>query len=127
MPKVLNKRIDRIPPDAILVDRTTKWGNPYKIGASKWQMGIIVLAGESDLLTRKEAVDRYRWMLFNTEMGATLLQQIGELTGYDLVCWDAPLPCHADILLELANEEGDSFPTPEEQLEHNELYGFMNK
>lgn len=27
-----------------------------------------------------------------------------ELRGKDLVCWCAPLPCHADILLELANE-----------------------
>lgn len=103
MPKVLNKRTDFIPPDAILCDRTTKWGNPYKVGASKWQMGIIVLAGESDLLTKQEAIDRYRWMLFSTEMGATLRQQIGELTGHDLVCWDAPQPCHCDILLELAN------------------------
>lgn len=26
-----------------------------------------------------------------------------ELKGKDLVCWCAPLPCHADVLLELAN------------------------
>ena len=103
MPKVLNKRTDFVPPDAILVDRTTKWGNPYRIGDSKWRLGIAVGLGESDKLTREEAIERYRWRLFCTEIGATLLSQIGELMGHDLVCWDAPLPCHADILLRLAN------------------------
>ena len=103
MPKVLNKRTDFIPPDAILVDRTTKWGNLYRVGDSKWRLGIAVGLGESDKLTREEAIKRYEWRLFHTEIGATLLSQIGELTGHDLVCWGAPLPCHADTLLELAN------------------------
>lgn len=104
-PKVLNKRTDVIPEGAILVDRTTKWGNPFKIGASKWRLGIVVGVGEDDKLTREESIERYRWMLFNTEMGATLMTQIDELRGNDLVCWCAPLPCHADILLEVANKE----------------------
>ena len=26
-----------------------------------------------------------------------------ELKGKDLVCWCAPQPCHADVLLEIAN------------------------
>jgi len=28
---------------------------------------------------------------------------LSPLRGKDLVCWCAPLPCHADVLLELAN------------------------
>jgi hypothetical protein len=28
-----------------------------------------------------------------------------ELRGCDLGCWCAPLPCHADVLLEVANAD----------------------
>ena len=31
MPKVLNKRTDTIPPDAVYVGRPSKWGNPFRI------------------------------------------------------------------------------------------------
>jgi len=34
-----------------------------------------------------------------------LLAALPELRGKDLVCWCSPLPCHADVLLELANAE----------------------
>ena len=34
-----------------------------------------------------------------------LLKDLPELKGKDLVCWCAPAPCHADILVELANPE----------------------
>jgi hypothetical protein len=38
--------------------------------------------------------------------GSPLLADIGELTGHDLMCF-CPLgqPCHADVLLELANPD----------------------
>lgn len=98
MPRVLNKRRDKIPPDAVLIDRTTKWGNPYKIGSSKFFLGM----GDGTL-SRQESIDRYEWRLRSTEIGATLMEQIGELRGKDVVCWCAPLPCHGDVLLELAN------------------------
>ncbi len=32
------------------------------------------------------------------------LRDVEELRGKDLVCWCAPHPCHADILLAMANE-----------------------
>lgn len=31
MPKVLNRRTDTIPPNAIYVGRPSKWGNPYLV------------------------------------------------------------------------------------------------
>ena len=93
--KVLNKRTDTIPPDAILVDRTTRWGNQFKIG----------MHYQGQVLTRQDAVDVHKDWLLNSDMGIKLLEDIYELTGKDLVCWCAPLPCHADVLLELANEE----------------------
>ncbi len=92
MPKVLNKRKDVIPPGAIYVGRPSKWGNPFKIG--DLMIGIP--------MSREVVILRYKAMVL-----ATLLKNphyLDELKGKDLICWCAPLPCHADVLLELANE-----------------------
>ena len=32
-----------------------------------------------------------------------LMDALSELCGLDLVCWCMPLPCHGEVLLELAN------------------------
>jgi len=89
MPRVLNKRTDTIPPDAVYVGRPSKWGNPYIIGRDG---------------TRKEVIKKYRLYLNHLiDAGFILTFNVDELRGKDLVCWCSPLPCHADILLELAN------------------------
>lgn len=90
MTKVLNKRIDTIPPDAVYVGRPSKWGNPFVIGRDG---------------TREEVIAKYLEYLLGTEYTTGLILDIGELRGKDLVCWCSPLPCHADILLKLANSE----------------------
>lgn len=86
MPEVLNKRVHGVPPGAVLVDRSTKWGNPFHIGRDG---------------TRAEVIAKYR----NHLKRSGLKRDLHELRGKDLVCWCAPLPCHADVLLEAANEE----------------------
>ena len=87
-PKVLNRREEREvlgDPQSVYVGRPTKWGNPYHMGIHG---------------TREEVIQRYRdWLLDNEE----LMRSLSELRGRDLSCWCAPLPCHADVLLELAN------------------------
>lgn len=86
-PRVLSARVvgHGLPPGAALVDRRTKWGNPFKIGRD----------GDRD-----EVVRRYRaWVVTRPDLMAALV----ELRGRDLVCWCAPEACHADVLLELAN------------------------
>ena len=93
MPRVLNKRADKIPEGAVYVGRPSKWGNPFRIG--QHYQGII--------LTREDAIEAYSDWLLYSDASEILLPQIGELKGKDLVCWCAPLPCHADVLLELAN------------------------
>lgn len=87
MPKILNKRTDQIPPDAVYVGRPSKWGNPFMLGHDG---------------TRTEVIEKYRWWIHQREVSP--IDDIGELRGKDLVCWCSPLPCHADILLELANK-----------------------
>lgn len=87
MPRVLNRKTDKIPPDAIYVGRPSKYGNPFKIGRDG---------------TRTECIAKYRCRVINI-LQSTDSHYLDELKGRDLVCWCAPLPCHADILLEIAN------------------------
>ena len=69
----------------VRVDRETKWGNPLVVGKDG---------------SRTEVIEKYgAWLLTQPQ----LLAALPELTGRNLVCWCAPLPCHADVLLWLAN------------------------
>ena len=86
----------RMPPNTVYVGRGTKWGNPYK--AEKGHKGQALLAkGYYQLLIEK-------WINENPKE-----HNLSELKGKNLVCW-CPLdgqPCHADVLLELANKKGE--------------------
>lgn len=94
MPKVLNKRTDQIPPDAIYVGRPSKWGNPYNM--KDWEVRGYIRN------SRERVIELYRqYLTFHPEL---VVAAKAELKGKDLVCWCAPLPCHADILLEMANK-----------------------
>ena len=73
-----------MPAGAVYVGRPTKWGNPYRV---------------DEFHTIQWCVDAFR----GTAMW-WLTRDWNELRGKDLVCW-CPLdqPCHADVLLEMAN------------------------
>jgi len=90
MPKVLNKHRVPVPRDAVYIGRPSKWGNPFVIGKH----------GD-----REEVIRRFREWLARQP---GLMSQLHELRGRDLVCFCAPLACHGDVLIELANRE----PTP---------------
>ena len=80
-----------MPKGAIYVGRPTKWGNPYHLGDLGSADGELSM---SDVLRKyRERVQYYYG------------DEVLELRGKDLACW-CPLdqPCHADILLELANQ-----------------------
>jgi hypothetical protein len=80
----------RIPENTVVVARPTRWGNPFVPGT----LGIP---------DRAEAVRRYRAMI---AADAGLRDRARQaLRGRNLACW-CPLdaPCHADVLLELAND-----------------------
>lgn len=92
-----------MPPGAKYVGRPSKWGNPYAVGEVNGWTGMPI----SD---RAEAVSVYAAEMqtlqsFNPSGFDALMDEIRrELRGKDLACW-CPLdqPCHADVLLELAN------------------------
>lgn len=85
MPRVYHKNDPNIPEDAVYVGRPTKWGNPYQIGKHGNRASVIRQFEE--------------YLARNT----TLNKDLDELRGKDLVCWCAPAPCHADVLLRKAN------------------------
>lgn len=91
-PRVLNRKTDGIPAGAVYVGRPTRWGNHFTHLPSVARRPGMVLCE-----TREEAVERYAEWLPGSALDPT------ELRGRDLVCWCSPEPCHADVLLGLAN------------------------
>ena len=103
----------RKPEGAVSVGRGTRWGNPYRV--SKTAEGVWRLEDPSgrftNLLTREKAarlaVQWFSEAIANGWNNAPTRDEIRqELSGKDLMCWCPPeLPCHADVLLEIANGE----------------------
>ena len=73
----------------VYVSRPSKWGNPYRIGADG---------------NRDQVLKKYREYL---AANPSLVEDAKkELRGKNLACWcKASEACHADILLEIANNE----------------------
>lgn len=73
----------------VLIDRSTKWGNPFFIGRDG---------------TREEVIALFeKWI--TTERRDLYYAGRRELQGKILGCWCAPLPCHGDVWLRIANPE----------------------
>ncbi len=99
----------KMPPNTVVVARPSKWGNPHdwRDWRENWpyrdSAGFSLLfVGEvgRDDWCRDRAVQAFREDL---EEGAIRLP-VTALRGKNLACWCKPgAPCHADVLLELAN------------------------
>lgn len=89
-----------MPPNTVVVSRPSKWGNPFAVGG---YAGYRYGKTEQVWLIRDRcsAVRWFRVYLRETKALADIRE---ELRGKNLACW-CPLnePCHADVLLELAN------------------------
>jgi len=93
-------------PTAVIVDRTTAWGNPIRIQAGTFVRAPSQAAwGVRQVDTAVEAVELFRqWMTGEIEVSGATRPNLGYLRGQDLACWCAPdAACHADVLIELAN------------------------
>ena len=75
--------------NTVLVDRRTKWGNPFRVGPG---------------LTHAQAVARYRTELWRRiRAGKVALEELAELDGCWLACWCVDEhPCHAQVLARAA-------------------------
>jgi len=93
----------KMPPNTVSVARPTKWGNPFTFKAADdsghtrrgavaafqdWLSGNFWACGADQYEARRQAI----------------LARLPELRGKNLACF-CPLdqPCHADVLLEIAN------------------------
>lgn len=125
----------RMPEGAIYVGRPTKFGNPFRAYkcdcCGYWDIvddnGVTYLVSHEYVRQRSVRADSSTWTtqamasresvrLYESELTYWLggrmkwdpefAAAVEELRGHDLACW-CPLdrPCHADILLALANRE----------------------
>ncbi len=79
----------RMPPNTVKVDRTTFWGNMYPVGP-KQSAEQAVAKFKAFVGRRPELISEFK----------------SRLRGKNLACWCKPgAPCHADVLLEIANGE----------------------
>ena len=99
----------KMPPNTVSVARPGPWGNPWKIGLVACGCRS---AGECNhnsfrAETAAQAVEFYRdWinMRLSGPKASGLRGKLAALKGMNLACWCKPgSPCHADVLLELAN------------------------
>lgn len=87
----------RKPPDAICVTRQSVFGNPF-VGPDAAELFRLWLADGRAWVSAGER------LAFLAGRRAALLARLPELRGKDLLCWCPPgSPCHADVLLDLAN------------------------
>jgi hypothetical protein len=127
----------RMPPNTVKVDRTTRWGNPWKIGNRMYDEGCAAEPGDiphwRTCRTAADCVKAFRnsvnWSpptfenpdVIPTGDGGILEMWGGYddnihnnrssirrfLRGKNLACWcQIGQPCHADVLLEIANSTG---------------------
>ncbi len=96
-PRVVNSKDE---PCDVLVDRTSKWGNPFRVGIHG---------------TRQQCIAKHAaWIRSQPQ----LLAALPELRGKTLGCCCAPRPCHADTLLELANAHKQPQSDPQKGTPH---------
>ncbi len=91
---------------AKLVTRPGKWGNPFSIDAVARSHGLDRTAAQA-----KAVALCAEWLQGSLDgkvaPGPAPSRDIirAELAGHNLACWCRPgTPCHADILIELAND-----------------------
>lgn len=79
----------RMPPNTVKVDRTTRYGNSF-IMATEAHRDMAIASFREQAEAQMECCAQF----------------YAPLRGKNLACW-CPLdkPCHADVLLELANRE----------------------
>jgi hypothetical protein len=89
----------RMPPDTVKVDRSTRWGNPFRVGEP-----YVPTAGAAVHMFRFRLIGPLAQPLPPESRMGWIQANAGQLRGKNLACWCAPdQPCHADVLLELAN------------------------
>lgn len=86
---VVNRRVEDYD---VYIGRLSIWANPFSHVDSKFTVTKVA--------TREDAIECYRkWIVLQPH----LLARLHELKGKRLGCWCEPLPCHGQVLAELAD------------------------
>ena len=103
----------RMPPDTIKVDRSTVFGNPFTLSKAK-EAGY---KGSDAELVAMNVNAFWEWLTYprtqcwwqgsdSETARQAILTGLDRLRGKNLACWCKPgTPCHADILLKMANRD----------------------
>lgn len=88
-----------MPPNTVSVTRPGKWGNPFKIGM------VIREPDTNDYITTLNTMaDVLKWYRRYLKYTNKHDEIVSELKGKNLACFcKEGEPCHADILLKIAN------------------------
>jgi hypothetical protein len=95
----------RLPEGAVNCARPGPWGNPFRVGvdgtaAECVELHLQLLAGNACLTNGPSIAEQRAYRLW-------VMTHICDIVGKDLACWCRPgQPCHADVLLRLANASG---------------------
>lgn len=105
-----------MPANAVKVDRTTRWGNPYDLREFGEELSLRLFehtargcwspanVGDVDEPTAM-AMHALHWRWLRRIGGHPRETARAELRGRHLGCWcEAGASCHADVLLIIANE-----------------------
>lgn len=79
----------------VLIDRTTKWGNPYTTISNRKTLARF------HVKSRAQALEKYeQWI----RSQPALVAQLHELFDKVLGCWCDPFECHGTVLVKLVGE-----------------------
>lgn len=85
----------RMPESAVYVGRPTIWGNPHRVEIIGAELAV-------KMFRRDIEAGIAGWPGIRKPLTVEMIRE--QLRGKDLACWCAlDQPCHADVLLELAN------------------------
>jgi hypothetical protein len=126
--RIQRKRVKgwRMPEGAVYVGRGSRWGNPFNIQSGHHIVGpswgdvrdnwgrvsaanvTSAYVSSSEALTPADTLDHFTMLIRVRQRDEAERTEawFAPLRGKNLACW-CPLdqPCHADVLLELANKE----------------------
>lgn len=97
----------RMPPNTVRVTRPGRWGNEFRIGDLVQRFSAERICENIKVVDAATAVALYqeRMDLALSQHPKIMREAFSELRGKNLACWcKLGAPCHADVLLHLANE-----------------------
>jgi hypothetical protein len=90
----------RMPANTVSVARPGKWGNPFRVGDNAYHFSVAL---PNEVISVEQAVACFRYYA-DTWNALRAGKWAEPLRGKNLACWcKLGSPCHADVLIELAN------------------------